>query len=356
MIDQPVPIRPGEQLDLDKLSTFLSEKLGIPFTKLEVRQFASGYSNLTYLIEMGDLEMILRRPPSGVSIKSGHDMAREFKILSALSTSYHKVPEPLIFCDDDSILGVPFYLMERIKGVILRATIQPDRHPNQTTMQGISKAFVDTLVELHQIDYRQVGLQDLGKPNGYVARQVAGWAKRYDQSKTEEIVAINRTIAWLSNQVPAESGSALIHNDFKYDNLILDAADLTKVLAVLDWEMSTLGDPLMDLGTSLGYWVNPNDPDWMQRLALSPTLIPGNPSRAEVAQEYALKSGMDLGEIIFYYVYGLFKISVITQQIYYRYKKGYTQDSRFASLIEVVKGLSTMATLAIEKRRIDDLF
>jgi aminoglycoside phosphotransferase (APT) family kinase protein len=163
-------------------------------------------------------------------------------------------------------------------------------------------------------------------------------------------------MGWLADHIPKESGSALIHNDFKYDNLVLDVSNLSKVIAVLDWEMSTLGDPLMDLGTTLGYWVNQNDPDWLQRLALSPTTIAGNPSRHEIAQQYALKSGMDLGEIVFYYVFGLFKISVITQQIYFRYKKGYTQDRRFASLIEVVKGLSTMAILAIEKRRLDDLF
>lgn len=356
MLDQPVSVRRGEELNIGHLRKYLEKNLHLAPFHLVVQQFPNGYSNLTYLIKMDDRELILRRPPVGARIKSGHDMGREFKILSALSTTYEKVPRPLMYCSDESVLGAPFYLMQRTDGVILRPKMPAQIQPDAKTMQGISRAFVDTLVEIHQIDYREVGLDDLGKPDGYVHRQITGWAKRYEQAKTHDIQEIHQTMTWLFDHIPGSSGSALIHNDFKYDNLVLDANDLCKVIAVLDWEMSTLGDPLMDLGTALGYWVNINDPEWMQRLALSPTTVPGNPSRAEIAQQYAEKSQIDLSEIVFYYVFGLFKISVITQQIYHRYKRGLTQDKRFASLCEVVKGLGTMATLAIDRKQIDDLF
>ncbi len=354
--DNSTKIRKGEELNFGNLERYLKEQMPDLEGRLLVEQFPSGFSNLTYLVKVGERQFVLRRPPFGVEIKSAHDMGREYKILQALSTSYAKVPKPYLYTEDKEILGAPFYMMERVEGIILRAKMPEGMQPNAATMHGIAKGMVDTMVELHEVDYEAVGLGELGKPDGYVERQIEGWTKRYLKSKTNEVASIEKAAKWLHENMPKESAASLIHNDFKYDNLILDSNDWTKVIAVLDWEMSTLGDPLMDLGTSIGYWVNNNDPEWMQQMALSPTTLPGNPSRGELVQMYAEKSGRQIDNIVFYYVYGIFKIAVISQQIYYRYKMGHTQDKRFAALIGAVKGLGAMAMQAIEKDRIDDLF
>ena len=354
--DQPTYVRKGEELNLENLRTYLLENLPGAEGELAVEQFPSGYSNLTYLIRLGEKQYVLRRPPFGANIKSGHDMGREYRILSALSKSYGKVPKPLFFTEDERILGAPFYVMERVEGVILRSKMPEEMTPDAATMQGIAGAMVKTFAELHAVDYEAVGLGELGRPEGYNERQVSGWTKRYFKSKTDEIPTVEKVAQWLYDNLPQESGASLIHNDFKYDNLVLDPNDWTKIIAVLDWEMSTLGDPLMDLGASLGYWVNRNDPDWLQQLSLSPTTLPGNPSRGELVEMYARASGRDVGNVVFYYVYGLFKVSVITQQIYFRFKNGFTKDPRFAKLNQVVEGLGAMAMLAIGKGRVDDLF
>jgi len=354
--DKSTKIRKGEELNFKNLERFLKQEWPDLEGRLLVEQFPSGFSNLTYLVKMGARQFVLRRPPFGAKIKSAHDMGREYKILSALSRSYAKVPKPILYTEDEDIIGAPFYLMERVEGVILRAKMPEAMQPNPDKMHGIAKGVVDTMVELHQVDYEAAGLGELGKPEGYVMRQIEGWTKRYVKSKTNEVASIEKVAKWLQENMPKESGAALIHNDFKYDNLILDANDWTKVVAVLDWEMSTLGDPLMDLGTTIGYWVNQNDPDWMQQMALSPTTLPGNPSRGELVQMYAEKSGRQIDNIVFYYVYGIFKIAVISQQIFYRFKMGDTEDKRFAALGGVVKGLGAMSMQAIEKGRIDDLF
>ena len=355
-LDQSTEVRMGEELDVANLEKFLKVQFPAWEGQLLVTQFPSGYSNLTYLLKMGEQQLVLRRPPFGAAIKSAHDMGREYKILHALSKSYAKVPLPYIYTADENIIGAPFYIMERIEGVILRSKMPKEMIPDETTMSGIANGLIDTFVELHQLDYKAVGLSDLGRPEGYIERQIRGWTKRYSKSKTDEIPLLEKTAQWLNDNMPKESDAALIHNDFKYDNLILDKNDWTKVIAVLDWEMCTLGDPLMDLGTSLGYWVNQNDPDWLKALALSPTTSPGNPTRGELAARYAQKSGRDIENIVFYYVYGVFKIAVIAQQIYYRYKKGLTQDARFANLMDAIRGFGKVATQAIAKKQIDSLF
>jgi len=283
-------------------------------------------------------------------------MGREYKILHALSQHWDKAPKPYLFCADESVIGSPFYLMERVRGRILRAKMKPEEQPNESEMAAIANSLVDTFVALHQIDYQAAGLGDLGRPEGYVERQVKGWTKRYFKAKTDEVPMIEQAAQWLADHMPPSSGNALIHNDFKYDNLVLDLEDASQVKAVLDWEMSTLGDPLMDLGTSIGYWVNDNDPDWLKKLALSPTTLPGNPKRGEIVERYAKQSGRTIDHVVFYYVFGLFKVSVIVQRIYYRYKHGHTKDPRFAGLIHAVKGLGAMAMQSIQKDRIDDLF
>jgi len=301
-IDKAKPIRKGEELNLAKLQQYIGKNLPDTKGELVVEQFPSGFSNLTYLIRMGEREMVLRRPPFGANIKSGHDMSREFRILSALEKHYAKVPKPLLFCENPEVLGADFYIMERVHGVILRPKMPKEMHPEPALMGKIGMALIDDFVKLHALEYEEIGLGTLGKPEGYVKRQIEGWTRRYHKAKTDEIPGMEALAKWLADHMPPESDQSLIHNDYKYDNLVLDANDWSKVIAILDWEMATLGDPLMDLGTSLGYWVDDNDPPAMKMLQLSPTLLPGNPTRADVAQQYAEKSGRTLDHLVFYYV------------------------------------------------------
>jgi aminoglycoside phosphotransferase (APT) family kinase protein len=359
-LDQPTVVRRGEELDVGKLQAYLSVQsefipdLDAPIT-VEVEQFRSGHSNLTYLLRVGERELVLRRPPFGAEIKTAHDMGREYHILSHLADVYPRAPRPLLYCEDESVLGAPFYVMERLKGVILRASVPKGLEIFPAMMRALSENFVDNLVEIHGIDYEAASLRDLGHPTGYVRRQIEGWTRRYQKARTDDVPDIERAAAWLAEHIPPEVGTSLIHNDYKYDNLVLDPNYLSRIIGVLDWEMATIGDPLMDLGTSLGYWIDPDDPTEIQSLPFGLTALPGNLNRRELAQRYAERSGRDLSRILFYYIYGLFKIAVIVQQIYARYKAGLTQDERFAMMIYVVQVLGKAAVLAIEKGRIDDL-
>lgn len=349
--DQSTAVRPGEALDIEKLESYLINKLPDLNGRLSVEQFPSGFSNLTYLIQVGETELVLRRPPFGANIKSAHDMSREFHILSHLIGVYPKVPRPILYCDDEAVLGAPFYVMERLSGVILRSQMPPEMIPAPGLMGQIAESLIDNLADLHALDYESARLGDFGKPKGYVERQVNGWSKRYLRSKTDDVTDMDKTAVWLAANIPPESGATLIHNDYKYDNLVLDPADWSNIIGVLDWEMATIGDPLMDLGTTLAYWVQPSDAQELLAMQFSPTTLPGNPSRDEIVERYARKSGRDISNLTFYYAYGLFKLAVIVQQIYYRYKKGYTQDPRFANLIYAVRACSSMAVRAIDQTR-----
>ncbi|MCI0398314.1 MAG: phosphotransferase family protein [Chloroflexi bacterium] len=347
--DRPAAVRAGEELDGERLEAYLRERLPGVSGRLEVEQFPRGYSNLTYLLRLGERELVLRRPPFGANVKGGHDMNREYTILSHLAPVYPKAPRPLLYCDDEAVLGAPFYVMERLRGVILRPHLPAGMAPPPPLMARIATALVDNLAVLHAIDYQAAGLGELGRPEGYVERQIQGWAQRYAKARTDDVPEMERAAGWLAEHRPPESGAALIHNDYKYDNVVLDPADWSRIIGVLDWEMATVGDPLMDLGTALGYWVEPADPPEIQALQLSPTTLPGNPPRAEVVEQYARRSGRDVSNVRFYYVYGLFKVAVIVQQIYYRYKMGYTQDPRFADLILAVRAFGRTAGRAIEQ-------
>ena len=373
-LDHPAPVRPGEELDVGRLREYLRQHLQeadgevhgelrideVPGDsgagELTVEQFPRGFSNLTYLLRLDDRELVLRRPPFGTEVKSAHDMGREHRILAALRPVYARVPRPLLYCDDPAVLGAPFYVMERVRGVILRPHLRPQDAPSPQRMAAIAEVFAATLADLHAVDYEAAGLGDLGRPEGYVERQVEGWARRYQRARTDEVAAMERVAAWLAASLPPESGAALIHNDFKYDNLVLDLTGEPTVVAVLDWEMATVGDPRMDLGTTLGYWLDADDPPLLQAMQLSPTTLPGNPGRAEIAEMYARRSGRELGDLLFYYVFGLFKIAVIAQQIYYRYRQGHTRDPRFAQLGAAVRALAQAGVQAIDRRRIDRLF
>jgi aminoglycoside phosphotransferase (APT) family kinase protein len=356
MITDPTrPVRPGEEIPAAQLALWLEERLPGAAGPIEIEQFPGGHSNLTYLVRAGGREMVLRRPPVGSKVKTAHDMGREFHVLSRLHAAYPKAPEAFLHCDDPSVIGAPFYLMERVRGVILRHRKPPEElELPPPTMREVSESAVDGLADLHAVDCEAVGLGGFGRPEGYVRRQVEGWSERWKNARTDEIPGVDRAAGWLAENRPEESGAALIHNDYKYDNLVLHPDDLPRIVAVLDWEMSTVGDPLMDLGTSLGYWSDPDDPPGL-RLPAGPTALPGNLSRVEVAERYAARTGRDVSRIVFYYVYGLFKIAVIAQQIYYRYKQGLTKDERFAGLIDAVRILGRTASRAIEKGRIDRL-
>lgn len=345
--DTPTAVRPGENLDLEKLAAYLKERLPEVSGPLTVQQFPRGFSNLTYLLQVGQTELVLRRPPFGANIKSAHDMSREFRILSHLITIYPKVPRPYLYCEDEAVLGSPFYIMERLSGVILRPQMPPQMVPDPALMGQIANALIDNLADLHALDYETAGLGDFGKPEGYVERQVHGWSKRYLRSQTDEVADMDKTAVWLAENIPTESGAALIHNDYKYDNLVLDTADWTNITGVLDWEMATIGDPLMDLGTTLAYWIQPDDAAEILAIQFSPTTLPGNPGRDELIERYSRRSGRDVSNLTFYYIYGLFKLAVIVQQIYYRYRKGYTQDPRFANLIQAVRACAAMAVRSI---------
>jgi aminoglycoside phosphotransferase (APT) family kinase protein len=351
MMDRPTAVRPGEELDSTKLAAYLSASWNKKMNTVAVQQFPGGYSNLTYSIKIDQDEYVLRRPPIGANIKSAHDMGREFTVLASLrDAGYSKAPEPIHFCDDESVIGSKFYLMKRVSGTILRNKVPAGLTIAPETFKQLSQAAIEGLVELHHLNITNTALSKLGKPDGYVERQVKGWTQRYDKAKTDDIASMDEVGDWINKHIPRESATAFIHNDYKYDNLVLDERDLTKVKAVLDWEMSTVGDPLMDLGTTLAYWAEPQDADALKPFSL--TWMPGNISRMEALNYYQEKSGNPIRDFVFYYAFGTFKIGVICQQIYFRYKQGVTQDPRFALLIHVIRACGENGRKAIEKMRI----
>lgn len=348
--DQTKPVREGEELDTSRLEDFIKQNVPDVSAPLVIEQFPSGHSNLTYLVRADKNEYVLRRPPFGAEhIKSGHDMSREYRILSKLHRVYPPAPRPLVYCDDTTILGAPFYLMNRIKGIILRKDPPKELPILPDTARKLCENFIDNLAALHAIDYKAAGLEELGKPEGYVRRQVEGWTKRYTDSQTDKIADMETIIAWLAERIPNESGACIIHNDYKYDNIVLDENDITKITGVLDWEMATVGCPLMDLGCTLAYWINHDDPEDKQLMRMYPTNLPGSMTRKELAARYGEKTGLDVSNMLFYYCYALFKVAVIAQQIYFRYAKGFTKDARFAKMLMYVHVLSSVAVQAFKK-------
>jgi len=345
--DEPKPVRDGEELDVAALGAYLDRELGA-HGAVRVEQFPGGHSNLTYLVHHGDREYVLRRPPFGSKVKSAHDMGREVAVLSKLAPVYARAPRVFAYDAAGDVLGAPFYLMERRRGIILRKDLPAELAADHARVRRVCELLVDALVDLHAVDYVAAGLGDFGKPAGYIERQVTGWTDRYSKSHTDDIPAVTEVAAWLAANRPADGAPALIHNDFKFDNVIFDPA-LDSITGVLDWEMSTIGDPLMDLGTSLSYWAQQSDPAMYHQLPFGPTARPGMMTRDEVARRYFERSGRSAGSLVFYYAYGLFKTAVVAQQIYYRFATGLTKDTRFAPLILAVRLLSEQARAAIER-------
>ncbi len=351
LIDRPKPVREGEGLELDALAAWLranTDLLG-PDVPVEVEQFPSGYPNLTYMLRLGETEVVLRRPPFGNTVKTGHDMSREYTVLSKLAPIYPLAPKPLAYCEDPAVSGAPFYVMERRRGIVLRRRLPKGMVIDEHAARRLSTALIDGLAELHELDIHAAGLAQFGRPEGYARRQVEGWTRRWNAAKTDEVPTLDAVAAWLATELPtdADADAALIHNDYKYDNVLLSPADPSRIIAVLDWEMATIGSPRMDLGTTLGYWVEAGDDARLQGLAFGPTNLPGSLTRAELIERWEQQTGLRVGNGTYYRVFGLFKIAVIIQQIYARYKRGSTQDPRFAALGYFVGMLGEIASQAI---------
>ncbi|MFG1819083.1 phosphotransferase family protein [Kribbella sp. NPDC049174] len=321
-------VREEDAFDVPVVDSWLRQQTELPAGLPEVKQFSGGASNLTYLLRYDGHDLILRRPPAGTKAKGAHDMAREYRIQASLKPVFPYVPEMVAHCKDTSVIGSEFYVMERIVGTIPgHSELGVDLTPEQT--RQLCFTLIDTLVDLHQVDAAQAGLTDLGRGEGYVERQVTGWSARYRKAKTWNVPSYERVMAWLAANQPKDVRTCVIHNDFRLDNVVLAPDDPLKVVGVLDWELATLGDPLMDLGGALAYWVQADD-DWaFRRFRLQPSDAPGMITRDEIVQYYAERSGLKPENWAFYEVFGLFRLAVIAQQIYYRYHHKQTRNPRF---------------------------
>ncbi|MFQ3582494.1 MAG: phosphotransferase family protein [Chloracidobacterium sp.] len=349
-LDTAHPPRPGETLDpaalLDCLQPYLPELAG----PLVIEQFPAGHSNLTYAITGGGREYVLRRPPFGAEhIRAGHDMQREFRVLSGLYPVYGRVPQPVCYIPAEaSPFGAPFYVMTRIRGIILRTSVPEGVVLEADTMRQLSINFMDNLAHLHAVDVTAAGLQDLYRGAGYVRRQVEGWVKRYRAAQTDDVPVIEKVIAWVTARIPEDSAATLIHNDYKYDNVILDPTDITQIRAVLDWEMATVGDPLTDVATALAYWVERDDPPEVHAMSFGLTALPGNLTRTELMARYAEVSRRNLRDMQWHQAFAYFKVAVIVQQIYFRYAKGFTRDERFARMGDMARLFAELAQRVLD--------
>lgn len=340
--DLPLPefndVRDEEQLDWGKLAAYL-EAHDVPGADrpLSIKQFSGGHSNLTYLLRFGDKqEWVVRRPPFGPLPPGGHDMAREFRVLSKLWQRFDRAPRAILFSDDASIIGAPFFIMERKAGFTIpnRRPLDPAIDTAPATFRAMSEHFIDALADLHSVDYREIGLDGLGRPEGFLKRQLTGWMDRWEKAKTEENPLMNRLGAWFLENLPQEQAPVLLHNDFYLHNVMFAPDNSGKVVGVFDWEMSTLGDPLVDLGIALNYWRDPDDPQELIDLAMghAHTTQAGFLKRDELVERYARRSGRDVTHAGYFRAFALWKTATVVQQIYVRFVRGQTHDPRFGSM------------------------
>lgn len=322
-------VRPGEELDSAAVDAWLRPRVPGLAGSPRVTQCSGGASNWTYRLEYDSHDLILRRPPAGTKARSAHDMGREFLVQKALGPVYPYVPEMIAFCDDRSVLGADFYVMRRIPGLIPRAKLPGDLRLDPPATRRLCLSVIDRLVELHQVDPRAAGLEGIGRGPGYARRQIEGWSERYLRARTWNVPAFREVRAWLAANAPEDVGACVIHGDFRFDNVVLDPDDPTRVVGVLDWEMATLGDPLMDLGNTLAYWVQADDDLVARATRRQPTHLPGMLERREVVDYYCERTGRRPGNWAFYEAYGIFRLAVIAQQIYYRYHHGQTRNRAF---------------------------
>jgi aminoglycoside phosphotransferase (APT) family kinase protein len=322
-------VRPGEALDVaavDRWLRTIDPTLdGLP----DVTQYSGGASNWTYRLRYANRDLVLRRPPAGTKARSAHDMTREFRIQQALKPAYPLVPTMVALCQDPSVIGTDFYVMERVEGLIPRARLPEGVSLGEDDTRRLCTNVLDALVALHRVDHHAVGLDALSKGQGYARRQVNGWSDRYEKARTWNVPSYGYVRAWLAERVPEDVGACVIHNDWRFDNVVLDPADPTRVVGVLDWEMATIGDPLMDLGCALAYWVQADDNRLMRATRRQPTHLPGMLRRDEVVEYYLGRTGLRPASWTFYEVFGLFRLAVIAQQIYYRYFHRQTRNPAF---------------------------
>lgn len=337
---ETIEVRTGETFDIPKVEHYLRQHIeGLGEGPLRVRQFPTGASNLTYLLQIGDWEGVLRRPPLGPIAPKAHDMGRESGLLRKIHPVFPLAPKPYLFCDDLDILGVPFYVMERREGYVVNQDFPDGVTVTKELCAAISNMVVDTLVGIHAVDWQAAGLSEFGYPEGFLGRQVKSWIERYFCAQTDDIPQVEPLTRWFMERIPTSPAPTLIHNDFKLNNMLLGVDDLSQATAVLDWEMTTIGDPLFDLAISLSYWVGPDDPPELQMVLPTVTLLPGFTSRREFMERYAQKSGRDLASMHFHMTFAYYKLAVILQQIYVRWKRGQTQDERFAVFGDRVRNL-----------------
>lgn len=348
-----IPVRKGEELDVARLHEFLRKTIQhLPIGDLEITQFGQGHSNLTYALKIHDWEAVLRRPPLGPVAAKAHDMGRECMILNALHPVFPAAPKPFAFEEDPSIIGSPFFIMERRHGIVLDKSFPTGTHVTPELCRQISEIMVDNLVKLHQIDYRETKLVDMSKPEGFMRRQVEGWIGRYNKSKTDEVEGIEELMKWLSDHLPQSPEPTIIHYDYKLNNAML-SENYDEMVGLFDWEMTTVGDPLVDLSTAMSYWIQADDPALLKTGLGTPpvTVQEGFFTRNEFINAYQKKSGRDVSQIHYYLTFSYFKLAVICQQIYYRYKKGQTRDPRFAQFDQFVKSLIAYALYTSKEQR-----
>lgn len=351
MLIETIPVREGEELNAEILLPYLRNTIdGLPEGELTIRQFGAGHSNLTYTLKIKEWEAVLRRPPLGPIAPKAHDMEREFNILSALNPVFSAAPKPIVYSGDVSVIGSPFFMMERRHGIVLDSEF-PDGTENQAELgKKISELMVDKLVELHAIDYKKTALFEMVKPDGFLERQVHGWTRRYEKAKTSEIEEVEKLTSWLINHIPSSPEPTIIHYDYKLNNAMF-TDDYSTMNGLFDWEMTTVGDPLADVGAAMSYWMQADDPDMLLKALGKPplTVQDGFYTRDQFIARYAEKSGRDLTNIHYYTTFAYFKLAVICQQIYYRYKKGQTNDSRFKNMDKFVYSLVSHALIETEK-------
>ncbi|MBV8637349.1 MAG: phosphotransferase family protein [Candidatus Eremiobacteraeota bacterium] len=344
-VDDPevIDVRPEERLDASRLEPFLRERLGVT-GEFTLRQFGGGHANLTYLVRFGDDEFVLRRPPLGPVPERAHDMRREHAVLSKLYTAFPLAPRSYLLCTYHEIIGADFVIEERKHGVAIRRDLPARFHGDAEFAQRLGHAIVDTLADLHRVDVPGTGLTELGHPDGYVTRQLDGWAKRWNAARTNETIDASALLEWLRGRLPPSPVAALVHNDYKLDNMLLDPHDPAKIVALLDWDMCTYGDPLMDVGYVLALWPEAGDPEAFRAWGM-PSWREGFPTRREVVARYAQATGFDVSHVPWYHIFNIFRFAVILQQIYKRYEAGQTHDERFAPFGTQANGLVTIATM-----------
>lgn len=347
-------VRPEDAFDADAMATWLREHADPAFAPLvvgtpEVTQFGGGASNLTYQLDFPDTELILRRPPTGTKAKGAHDMGREHDLQAALRPAFPTVPRMVAMCRDESVIGSEFYVMERLDGTILRRDIPADLGLDEASTRTLCERAVDTLVDLHRVDLDETGLRSLDRGEGYVGRQVGGWTERYRRARTPDVPDLEDVMAWLDAHQPADVTRCLIHNDYRFDNMVLAPDDATRIVGILDWELATVGDPLMDLASALAYWVQADDDPAFLAMRRQPSNAPGMLTRAEVVERYLGATGLELPEVgwDFYEVYGWFRLAGIGQQIYYRAYHGQTSNPMYAEFGPLVRFLGERCRAAI---------